>query len=200
MHSSQSHNYIIVEQQFMTTRTFLYIIRSALVLIFGLFTFVFGFDCLQEFRFYFIPCFFATLAINLCLLFRVKFSPRKIEKFLAAAYLILFAVSFVFLYIMTGFALFNWSANANEWDVARVSISVLFTDYCIVWLAVCCAVFLIRGRSHLIKDSMRGSFYPPNDNLRSESECVNDDIEQQDGGSDELQAGAEEKAEEGAEG
>ncbi len=132
----------------------MYFVRSALVLALGVFTFACGFDSLQEFRFYFIPCFIVTLAINICLLFRVKFSPRKIEKLLAVVYLIIFAISFVFIYIMTGFALFNWSADADKWDVTRVSISVLFTDYCIVWLAIRCVVFLLRGRSRLVKDSI----------------------------------------------
>ena len=137
----------------MTIRTLFYLIRSVLVLALGLFTFAYSFDCLQEFRFFFIPCFFATLAINLCLLFRVKFSSRRIEKILAVVYLILFAISFLFLYILTNFALFNWSVDADKWDVTRMWISVLFIDYCVIWLAIHCVAFLILGHSRLLKDT-----------------------------------------------
>lgn len=137
----------------MSTRRIYYIVRSFLVLAIGLFTFIFCFDSLQEFRLYFIPCFGGTLAINLCLLFHVQFSPRKIERIIAAAYLILFVISLIFLYVLTGFALFNWSEWADKWDVTRMWVSVLFTDYCIIWLAIRCLFLLLHVHSPLLKDT-----------------------------------------------
>ena len=138
----------------MSARRIYYIVRSILVLAIGLFTFIFCFDGLQEFRLFFIPCFLGTLAINLCLLFQVQFPPRKIERIIAASYLILFMISLTFLYFLTGFALFNWGEGADKWDVTRMWISVLFTDYCIIWLAIRSLFLLLRVYSPLLKDTL----------------------------------------------
>ena len=136
----------------MAVKTVYYWVRSLLVLALGLFTIIFYFDDLQEFRFFFIPCFLAILAINACLLFGVKFKPRKIEKTIAIAYLLLFAVSLQFIIVFTGFSLFNWYENSWE-KIAKVWISVLFVDYCFFWLAYRCGRFLLRHRSPIVEES-----------------------------------------------
>lgn len=127
--------------------------RSIIVLTLGLFTLFFSFDCIQEFRFFFIPCFSTAMAINLCLLFGVTFAPRKVEKIIAISFLTLFILSLPFLYICTGFALFNWSEDAIHWDITRMWISVLFTDYCVIWLAIRCMRLLLRYHSPIVKES-----------------------------------------------
>lgn len=137
----------------MTIRKVYNWLRSIIVLTLGLFTFIFSFGCIQEFRLFFIPCFFATMAINLCQIFAVKFAPRKVEKIIAISFLVLFVLSFPFLYIATGFALFNWSEDANHWDITRMWVSVIFTDYCVIWLVIRCVRLLLRCHSSIVKES-----------------------------------------------
>ena len=119
----------------------------------GVFTCLFGSDCLNLIGAFFFPCFLITLAINLCLLFGVKFKLRKIERTIAVVYLFLFLLSLYPLLIVNGFGLFNFHSNAEQWDVIRIWISVLFTDYCVIWVAVHCALYLKNGHSRLLKDA-----------------------------------------------
>ena len=93
------------------------------------------------------------MAINLCLLFHIQFIPRKVERIIAIIYLILFVLSLYFLLVLTAFGLFNFHAGALRWDVIRIWTTVLFTDYCVLWLAVRCLRFLRLGNSPLLKDT-----------------------------------------------
>ena len=137
----------------MSTRRILYLIRSILVLGLGLFACIFGYDCVKTFGVFFFPCFIGTMAINLCLLLGIQFFPRKREKTIALVYLILFGLSFYYLSFLTAIGLFNFHADAERWFVTRIWISVLFTDYCVIWLAIRCLLFLRSGRSRLLKDT-----------------------------------------------
>ena len=145
--------YCSMIQRNMTTRSILYLVRSILVLGLGLFTCIFGYDCIKTFGVFFFPCFIGTMAINLCLLFGIQFFPRKREETIALVYLILFGLSFYYLSFLTAIGLFNFHADAERWFVTRIWVSVLFTDYCVIWLAIRCLLFLRSGRSRLLKDS-----------------------------------------------
>ena len=140
-------------QRKMTTRSILYLVRSILVLGLGVFTCIFGYDCFSTLGVFFFPCFIGTMAINLCLLFRIQFFPRKREKTIALVYLILFGLSFYYLSFFSALGLFNFHADAEKWFVTRIWISVLFTDYCVIGLAIRCLHFLRSGRSRLLKES-----------------------------------------------
>lgn len=146
-------NRVFLMQRNMTTRSILYLVRSTLVLGLGLFTCLFGYDCFSTLGVFFFPCFIGTMAINLCLLFGIQFFPRKREKTFALAYLILFGLSFYYLWFLSFLGLCNFQADAERWFVTRIWISVLFTDYCVVWLAIRCLLFLRSGRSRLLKDT-----------------------------------------------
>ena len=137
----------------MTMRNIYSWVRSSVVLCLGLFTCICCFDCLYSIGMFFIPCFIATTAINLCLSLRIRFKPRKRERIIAIVYLILFVLSFHALLLLNGFGLFNFKADAERWDIVRIYVSVLFTDYCAIWLAVRCALFLRKGQSRLLMDT-----------------------------------------------
>ena len=137
----------------MSTRRIYYLVRCVSVLGLGLFTLLYGFDCLDLIGVFFFPCFLATIVINLCLLFHIQFYPRKIERIIAIIYLILFVLSLYYLLFLTTFGLFNFRADAQRWDVIRIWVTVLFTDYCVLWLAVRCLRFLRLGYSPLLKDT-----------------------------------------------
>jgi len=134
----------------MTMRNIYYLVRSTVVLCLGLFTCFCCFDCLDAIGMLFFPCFVATMAINLCLSFRIQFKPRKRERIIAIVYLILLVLSFHALLILNGFGLFNFRADAERWDIVRIYVAVLFTDYCVIWLAVRCVLFLRKGQSRLL--------------------------------------------------
>ena len=137
----------------MTSRHILYLVRSILVLGLGVFTCIFSYDCFSTLGVFFFPCFIGTMAINLCLLFGIQFFPREREKTIALVYLILLGLSFYYLWFLSAIGLFNFHADAERWFVTRIWISVLFTDYCVVWLAIRCLLFLRSGRSRLLKDT-----------------------------------------------
>lgn len=131
-------------------------VHSVSVLGLGLFALICGFDCLIdliEMGAFFFLCFLATIAINLCLLFHIQFIPRKIERIIAIIYLILFVLSLYFLSLINAFGLLNFPADAQRWDVIRIWITILFTDYCVFWLAVRCLRLLRLGHSPLMKDT-----------------------------------------------
>ena len=137
----------------MTMRNIYSWVRSSVVLCLGLFTCICCFDCLYSIGMFFIPCFIATTAINLCLSLRIRFKPRKRERIIAIVYLILFVFSLHALLLLNGFGLFSFKADAERWDIVRIYVAVLFTDYCVIWLAVRCALFLRKGQSRLLMDT-----------------------------------------------
>lgn len=136
---------------------------SILILLIGLFTCFNGFLCdfVDDFFNYFTDALFGgfvlssyliTLVLHLCRLFRISFSPRKGERIIAIIYILLFIISSYSFGIFIAFGLGNFRIDTPRWLIVRNFISIPFLVFCALWLAIRCVLFLINGRSPIIKE------------------------------------------------
>lgn len=88
----------------------------------------------------------SAIAISICRLFRVNYKPRKAEKIVAVVYLCLTLLLVFFNLEFTAFECFTFSVDDDPWDIRRITVSVFFMDFCVLWLAVQSAKLLVKMR------------------------------------------------------
>ena len=92
----------------------------------------------------------SAIAISVCRLFRVNYKPRKAEKIVAVVYLCLTLLLFFFNLEFTAFECFTFSVDSDPWDIRRITVSVFFMDFCVLWLAVQSAKLLVKMRKQTV--------------------------------------------------
>lgn len=88
----------------------------------------------------------SAIAISICRLFRVNYKPRNAEKIVAVVYLCLTLLLVFFNLEFTAFECFTFSVDDDPWDIRRITVSVFFMDFCVLWLAVQSAKLLVKMR------------------------------------------------------
>lgn len=92
----------------------------------------------------------SAIAISICRLFRVNYKPRKAEKIVAVVYLCLALLLVIFNLEFTAFECFTFSVDDDPWDIRRITVSVFFMDFCVLWLAVQSAKLLVKMRKQTV--------------------------------------------------
>ena len=123
----------------MKTRQILRDIVSVLIIVFSIFVVFFSGGIagyvLKHNPFLFVSMLSAA-ALSICRLFRVNFKHRKAEKIVAVVYLFVTILLLYFMMVFTAFECFTFSVDSDPWDIWRITVSVFFMDFCVLWLAV----------------------------------------------------------------
>ncbi len=94
----------------------------------------------------------SALATCICRLFRIHFTPRNTERYIAILYLCLAVLAIYPLMIVSVFNTMTFRPTDSQWLITRNLLSVLGMDLSIFWLALLSAKLLIRTRRKTVRD------------------------------------------------